>query len=265
MSEFTRLENKVLWITGASSGLGRQLAIDAAAAGAVLVLLARNEAKLKEVQQVIQETSGRAHIYTLDISKTEDIEASVKNIFEKVQRVDILINNAGFGVFDYADRMNSADTKEMFDVNVLGLIEMTRAVLPLMKEANQGHIINVASQAAKLATPKSSVYAATKHAVLGYTNALRLELEDTSLHVTAVNPGPIRTPFFDRADEDGSYVANIEKFMLTPEYVSKEILKMIEKPKREINLPKWMGFGSKLYQLMPGVVEKLAGSKLRQK
>ncbi|MEC2070628.1 SDR family NAD(P)-dependent oxidoreductase [Alkalihalophilus marmarensis] len=265
MSEFTRLENKVIWITGASSGLGRQLAIDAAAAGAVLVLLARNEAKLKEVQQVIQETSGRAHIYTLDISKTEDIEASVKNIFEKVQRVDILINNAGFGVFDYADRMNSADTKEMFDVNVLGLIEMTRPVLSLMKEANQGHIINVASQAGKLATPKSSVYAATKHAVLGYTNALRLELADTNIHVTAVNPGPIRTPFFDRADEDGRYVANIEKFMLTPEYVSKEILKVIEKPKREINLPKWMGFGSKLYQLMPGVVEKLAGSKLRQK
>ncbi|MDV2683284.1 SDR family oxidoreductase [Alkalihalophilus lindianensis] len=255
----------MIWITGASSGLGKQLAIDVAKAGATPVLFARNEERLHEVKQTIESAGGTAYIYKLDISKTEAIEASVKDVVGKVGTMDILINNAGFALFEYADQTAPHENQEMFAVNVLGLMAMTNAALPFMKKENSGHIINIASQAGKLATPKSSVYSATKHAVLGYTNSVRLELADTAIKVTAVNPGPIRTPFFERADQEGSYVKNIEKFMLAPEFVSSEIIKVIKKPKRELNLPKWMGVATKMYQLMPSLVEKLAGEKLRQK
>ncbi|WP_100372543.1 SDR family NAD(P)-dependent oxidoreductase [Bacillus sp. FJAT-45037] len=259
------LTNQSIWITGASSGLGKQLAIDVAKAGATPVLFARNEDRLNEVADTIRSIGGSVFIYKLDLSKTADIEAIVQDVFEKVGKIDILVNNAGFAVFDYADKASIIDNEEMFAVNVLGLMAMTKAVIPRMKLQNRGHIINIASQAGKLATPKSSVYAASKHAVLGYTNALRLELAEASIFVTAINPGPIRTPFFERADEEGTYVKNIENIMLTPEYVSKKIIAIMKKPKRELNLPKWMGVASKMYQLMPTLFEKIAGKKMRQK
>ena len=104
----------------------------------------------------------------------------------------------------------------------------TRNFSYMLKE-NKGHIINIASQAGKLATPKSSGYSASKHAVLGFTNSLRMELAKTDIYVTAVNPGPIQTNFFSIADQSGNYEKSAEK-----------TVNIIGKPKREVNLPKWM-------------------------
>ncbi|TWI57909.1 SDR family NAD(P)-dependent oxidoreductase [Halalkalibacter nanhaiisediminis] len=255
----------VVWITGASSGLGRELAIQAARRGATVVLLARNEARLASVKAEIEKGGGTTLVYTLDVSDQQATLKQAAHILKEVGSIDVLINNAGFAVFEEVQAASIDTVKEMFDVNVIGLIALTKAVLPHMVSKNSGHIINIASQAGKLATPKSSVYAATKHAVLGFTNGLRLELSDTDIHVSAVNPGPIRTPFFDRADEEGLYVKNIEKWMLKPEDVASLTLDLIDKPKRELNLPRWMGIGSTLYQVMPRLFEKVAGKQLRQK
>ncbi len=255
----------VVWITGASSGLGRELALQAAKRGATVVLLARNEERLARVKTEIENRGGKALSFALDMSDQPAIETQATQILKEVGGVDVLINNAGFAVFEEVESASIETVKEMFDVNVIGLIALTKAVLPYMMAKNSGHIINIASQAGKLATPKSSVYAATKHAVLGFTNGLRLELSATNIHVSAVNPGPIKTPFFDRADEEGSYVKNIEKWMLKPENVAALTLDLIDKPKRELNLPRWMGIGSTLYQLMPRVMERVAGKQLRQK
>ena len=105
------------------------------------------------------------------------------------------MNNAGFGAFREAHEASMDEIKGMFDVNVVGLMACTSIVLPKMRERRFGHIINIASQAGKIATPKSSVLSATKHAVLGYTNSLRMELADFNVQVTSVNPGPIATNF----------------------------------------------------------------------
>ncbi|MFC0473399.1 SDR family NAD(P)-dependent oxidoreductase [Halalkalibacter kiskunsagensis] len=257
--------DKVIWITGASSGLGRELALEAGKNGNTVVLLARNVEKLHALQQIIEGQGAKAFAVFLDMSDTNMIAQVTEQIVRKVGKVDVLINNAGFGVFEKVEQANMQNVQEMFAVNVVGLIALTNSVLPHMLEQNKGHIINIASQAGKLSTPKSSVYAATKHAVLGFTNGLRMEMIDTNIHISAVNPGPIRTPFFDRADKEGTYVKNIERWMLDSQDVAKATIKLIDHPKRELNLPRWMNAGSTLYQLMPSLFERLAGRKLNRK
>ncbi|GAE30810.1 SDR family NAD(P)-dependent oxidoreductase [Halalkalibacter hemicellulosilyticus] len=259
------MDGKVVWITGASSGLGKEIALQTAKQGNTVVLLARRIDKLLEIEEEIKNTGGKAHTFQLDVGDIDNLEVVINSIMLKVGRIDVLINNAGFGVFEHLIDVELDVMKEMFHVNVLGLITCTRYVVPYMIEQKGGHIINIASQAGKLATPKASVYAATKHAVLGFTNSLRMELAPNHIYVSAVNPGPIQTDFFTRADEAGSYVKNVEKWMLQSKDVAEKVIRLMEKPKREVNLPRWMGAGSTLYQLFPTLIEKIAGKRLSQK
>ncbi|TLS36418.1 SDR family NAD(P)-dependent oxidoreductase [Pseudalkalibacillus caeni] len=253
-------KNKNVVITGASSGIGERLAKDMAASGARVILLARSTEKLEKIKtEIMNQDCLEPYLYTLDVSEPTQIEVVFKEIFTKVKGVDILINNAGFGKFDHFIEADMEDIEAMFQVNVLGLMNCTKLVLPEMVKNGSGQIINIASQAGKIGTPKSSGYSASKHAVLGFSNSLRMELLKTGVHVMTVNPGPIRTNFFNIADESGSYVKNVEKFMLTPEKVSQEIIKGILRKKREVNLPRFMNLGSKIYQAAPGVVEKIGG------
>ncbi len=260
------LKGKVVAITGASSGIGEQTAYKAAELGASVVLLARSEDKLAAAASRIERTTGLRPLYFgLDVSDPGQVERVFTTIYKQAGRIDILVNNAGFGIFEEFEKVPLDEVKKMFDVNVFGVIACTGMVLPHMKEQKSGHIINVASQAGKLATPKSSAYSATKHAVLGLTNSLRMEAAPYGIHVTAVNPGPIKTNFFETADKSGSYVKSVEKFMLPVDAVAEKITGAMVKPRREINLPRWMNAGSVLYQLFPGLVEKVAGDAFRKK
>jgi short-subunit dehydrogenase len=220
-----QLKGKNIVITGASGGIGAEIAKLCAASGANLALLARSLEKLQELQsQLQQKHSVRVDVFQLDVSDTEKVQEVFNDIFTTIGHIDILVNNAGFGVFREAHKATIDEIKGMFDVNVVGLMACTSMVLPKMRERRFGHIINIASQAGKIATPKSSVYSASKHAVLGYTNALRMELSDCNVLVTSVNPGPIATNFFNIADEKGTYVKNVQRFMLQPEYVAQKVV-----------------------------------------
>lgn len=139
----------------------------------------------------------------------------------------------------------------MFQVNVLGLIRLCREVGGDEKKG-RGHIINIASQAGKTATPKSAVYAGTKFAVRGYSNALRLELKQYGISVTTVNPGPIRTDFFAKADPDGSYLAKLGRWVLDPGRAAELIVESMLTNRREINLPWPMELGARFYVLFRG-------------
>ncbi|WP_078553076.1 SDR family NAD(P)-dependent oxidoreductase [Bacillus alkalicellulosilyticus] len=260
------LIDKHVVITGASSGLGKEIAIEVAKRGGIPIMLARSEDKLIELQGIIQEKFGvTAYTYMLNVTEMEAVQDVFSLIISVHGHIDILVNNAGMAIFDEFSEAALADMKNMIDVNVVGLLACTRAVLPSMIARNKGHIINIASQAGKIGTPKSSVYAATKHAVLGFTNSLRMEMHRYEIEVSAVNPGPIKTPFFDLADQSGSYVKNVENMMLDPQKVAGKIVNMIEKPRRELNLPWWMNIASRMYQIMPSVVEKIGGKKFYQK
>ncbi|MCM3122297.1 MULTISPECIES: SDR family oxidoreductase [unclassified Mesobacillus] len=250
------LKGKNIIITGASGGIGAEIARLCAARGANLVLLARSIDKLEILKKELQSKYAiNIHARQLDVSDPEAVKKVFFEVLSDIRYVDILVNNAGFGVFDFAHEVKMDEIKSMFDVNVVGLIACTSMVLPGMKQRQSGHIINIASQAGKIATPKSSVYSATKHAVLGYTNSLRMEVADDRIFVTSVNPGPIETNFFNIADKQGTYVKSVKRFMLKPEYVAKQVVDRMMTNSREINLPRWMNAGSKFYALFPRTFE----------
>lgn len=253
-----RLKGKNVVITGASSGIGAKMALLCAESGANLILLARSIDKLQQLKLEIENKFGvTVYVHKLDISKVDEIQAVFARILEDIDEIDVLVNNAGFGIFEEVEQARLEDARSMFDTNVLGLIACTKMVLPGMKQRGLGHIINIASIAGKLATPKSSVYSATKHAVLGFTNSLRMEVADDGVFVTAVNPGPIETNFFNIADESGTYVKNVKRFMLSSDKVAQEVVKRMLSRTREINLPWWMNFGDVLFTLFPRSFERL--------
>jgi len=257
---------KNIVITGASGGIGAEIAKLCAASGANLVLLARRLDKLEQLQSELQQKHNvKVDVFQLDVSNTDQVQAVFRQIFETIGDIDILVNNAGFGVFREAHEASIDEIKGMFEVNVVGLMACTSMVLPKMRARRFGHIINIASQAGKIATPKSSVYSATKHAVLGYTNSLRMELTDYNVQVTSVNPGPIATNFFNIADEQGTYVKNVQRFILQPEFVACKVVDSMLTKTREINLPRWMNMGSVVYVLFPRLFERIGKRVLNSK
>ncbi len=260
------LANKNIVITGASSGIGEKVALKVAELGARPILIARSKDKLNQIcEDINKKTSVECIYFPLDVSDFEQTKVVFTQILEKVGTIDILLNNAGFGVFESFLESSFEDIEKMFKVNVLGLMACTKEVLPSMIERNNGHIINIASQAGKLATPKSSGYSATKHAVLGFTNSLRMELAKTNISVSAVNPGPIETNFFKIADKSGNYVKNVKRYMLNSDMVADQVIQLMIHPKRELNLPRWMNLGSVIYNLFPSTFEKLAGKMFDKK
>lgn len=260
------LTGKVVVITGGSGGLGEQIAYAAARQNATVVVCARRINLLGKVRHNCEDLSGApAFAFQLDVANPENIKEVVERIHDEVGVIDVLVNNAGFGHFEEALTFDMDLAEKMFRVNVLGLMYMTQLVAIEMADRGAGHIINIASQAAKMATQKSSIYSATKFAVLGYSNALRLELKPLGVYVTTVNPGPIETNFFEIADETGEYLKKVDLLVLDPTIVAKRIVGVINVPRRELNMPKLMEFAGKMYTLFPHVGDYLASTLFNNK
>ncbi|MDO7907026.1 SDR family oxidoreductase [Paenibacillus sp. JX-17] len=256
------LKDRVVFITGASSGIGALSASMLQEKGAIPILAARSREKLEKISQTLQ---GPHEIKVLDVTDSEQVERVFADVYQKYGRIDILLNNAGYGKFEYATEMSVTEFEDMMDVNYMGLVRCTKQVLPHMIEQRYGQIVNVASMAGKIGTAKSASYTATKHAVLGFSNALRQELRGTGITVTTINPGPIDTPFFEMADPSGNYVNNVKWMLMKPESVSGHIVKAIEKRKEEVNLPRLASAGVWLYQLFPRLADRLTQGIMSQK
>jgi len=258
------LYNKVIVITGASSGIGAMLAKEVAKQGAKTIVTGRNEERLK---QIVSELGEQGTYYVMDVDDAEQIEQTFQQIVHTNGRIDILVNNAGYGLFAAIDELSLEQYEKMMDTNYMGIVRCTKLALPYMEDAGVGHIVNIASLAGIIGSAKSTSYSATKHAVLGFTNSLRMELRARKLPiaVSAVNPGPIRTPFFQKADPKGTYVNNINWLMMEPEYVVKKIIKLLHTKKAELSLPYMAAFGLKLYGLCPRLIDTIAGGWLNKK
>ncbi|WP_155285868.1 SDR family NAD(P)-dependent oxidoreductase [Lacticaseibacillus zhaodongensis] len=249
----TNLHGKVLVITGGSSGIGKTVALAAAKRGATVVLLARNRSKLAAVRAECARLSGQsAYAFTLDVSDPVAIDSVWDQIMGSVDHVDYLLNAAGFGIFETALDTPMHTAEAMLRTNVLGTMYMTRLAGRIMVEQGYGHIINIASMAGKISTPKSGVYSASKAAVIAYSNVLRMELRPAGVFVTTVNPGPVRTNFFNRAGAE-EYEKSVDIFALDPQQVAKRILQALGRPVREINLPGIMAVAAKIYPLFPNI------------
>lgn len=260
------LIDKKIIVTGASSGIGERIVWHIASNGGIPILLARSIDKLESQQQLLKQTlNAESYVYQVDLQKHAELEAIFKLILIEHEQIHGLVNNAGAGIFDYIKDIAWKDVDHMFQLNVFALIRGTKMILPHFLAQKEGHIVNIASQAGKISTPKSAVYASTKHAVLGFTNTLRLEIAAKKIHVTAVNLGPVRTNFFKGADPSGTYQKSVERYMLDPDVVAHKIVGHLFTKKREVNLPGWMEFGSKMYQLFPSVMERLLRRQFNKK
>lgn len=250
MSELLR--NKVVVITGASSGLGRSIALESASRGATVILIARRKERLLEIADEAKRLSGsEAYPITADVSSADQIDAAFKQIIKLVDHIDYLVNAAGFGVFEEFMDMNTQLATEMFQTNVLGLMYFTRLIARVMIDQKQGQVINIGSMAGIIPTTKTAVYSATKAAVIQFSNVLRLELKPFNVKVMTVNPGPVYTNFFNIADQTGKYLDKVKHFVLDPDDVAWQIVHFFGSNRRELNLPISLAVLGKLYQLFP--------------
>lgn len=260
------LENEVVLITGGSSGMGEKIALEAARRGATVVVCARRIQLVGRVREACSQLAGKnCYGYQLDISDPTSVDSMLEKLKEEVGAIDILVNAAGFGTFKNFVDFDYQQIERMFAVNVLGLMYLTQTIALDMVARKKGQIINFASQAGKMATPKSSIYSATKFAVIGFSNALRLELKPLGIHVLTVNPGPISTEFFEKADPTGDYLSKVDWLVLEPEKLAKRIVDSFLTAKREINAPWFMEAASRFYTLCPQVGDFLAGGIFNQK
>jgi len=187
---------KVWFITGASTGFGRLLAEYLCEIGATVVATARNVDKLSDLTT---RYAGNVIVLQLDVTKAESIKGAVKDALAHVGHIDVLVNNAGYGVTGAIEEVSEDEYMPMFETNVFGLIQLTQALLPQFRERRSGNIVNLSSIGGLIGMPGWGFYNATKFAVEGFSQALAAELEPLGVHVTVVEPGAFRTDFLGRS------------------------------------------------------------------
>ncbi len=243
-------KDRVVLITGASSGIGWETALAFAAKGAKLAVAARSVDKLERLSKLIQERNAECLVVSVDVTNDASVQEMTARVIERYGRIDVLVNNAGFGIFSPITEADLNDLKAMMDVNYFGMIRCLQAVVPNMKQRKMGYVVNVASVAGFMAAPAHGGYSATKFAVIGLSEALREEVRSFGIKVSTINPGPIDTPFFDQADIDK--IPKIAKrFMLKPDRVAHEIVRAVEGEIPQVVVPRSLSPLIKIKALAP--------------
>lgn len=242
------LNKKTIFVTGATSGVGLKITELLVSEGHTVYATGRNVVALKALERL------GANVIQADLTSLDAID----EVCAQLPEIDVAILSAGVGKFAIAPELSDEAIAQMVDLNVTVPMYLAKRLATPMMKRGQGQLIFIGSQAGKVATPKASVYAATKHAIVGFTNGLRMELAPYNVNVTAIHPGPIDTPFLDKANDESGYRESLGRFLLTPEHVAQETVKTIGRPVREVNLPRIMGLTSKLYALAPATIERLA-------
>lgn len=255
LKELRFLRNKVVLVTGGSAGLGRALAIEAARRGALVIVASRNLPELKRVADRCRHLSHRpAFAFHLDVTNPDQVDQVLDTIRHQVGEIAVLINAAGLGMIADVAKQSYQEMKTMVTVNLLAAMYLSRSVAKQMMAQSFGAIINVASLAGKIPTPKTAVYSATKAGVIQFSNILRMEVADYGVQVLTVNPGPVATEFFQKADPTGAFMAQVpDRFVIQPEQLATQVWDHVGYETREINVPGYTTGLSWLYQLMPGI------------
>ena len=204
-------------ITGVSSGFGLELARAALARGDTVVGTLRQRAQADTFEQL---APRRAHAVLLDVNKLADVEPAVQQAIRRVGHIDVLVNNAGYGLFGAVEEVSDAEARDVMDTNFFGALAVIRAVLPHFRERRAGHIFNVASVAGVIGFPGCGLYSASKFALEGMTEALATELAPFGIRVTIVEPGGFRTNFSGGSLRKASGV--MDAYAGTPAAVTRE-------------------------------------------
>jgi NADP-dependent 3-hydroxy acid dehydrogenase YdfG len=255
-----KLANKVVLITGASSGFGADAARLFAREGCVVVLAARRLDLLTLLAEQIRLSGGQSLAVSLDVTGQSQIDKAIQTVLDTFGRIDILFNNAGFGRLDWLENLEpAADIDAQIDVNLRGLIQVTRTVLPYMLARRSGTIINMSSVAGLIPAPMYSIYSATKFGIRGFTNALRREVASFGIHVCGIYPGPAVTEFSQRTGSDSAIKRNIKPpgwIYMSSAYVARRVVGLAKHPRRTLLLPWWFGPLVAIDVLVPGWVDR---------
>jgi len=260
--------NQVVWITGASSGIGEALALEFAAEGARVILSARGEDALARVKAQCDEISSSENSLVLPMDITN--EAGLQNNVEKVKawggRIDMLINNAGITQRSSCLHTDMSTYRKIFEVDVFGQIAITKAVLPLMIEQGEGHFVVTSSISGKVGVPFRTGYCAAKHAMMGFFDALRTEVDHHNIKVTTITPGYIRTPISSNAvSGDGSTYGQEDSEIrggMDVNECAKAIMKGFKRGKLEIGVGKGFEMNALwMKRFFPNVLMKMAAKQ----
>ena len=231
------LTGKVVLVTGASSGIGRAAALAFAGAGACPVLVARRREVLEQVQQAMPGTASL--VVPADVTRSEDLHAVVAQALARFGRIDVLVNNAGLSMGGPLQDLDPQGLRQMLDVNVYGPLRLAQLVLPVMLSQGRGQIVNVSSVAGALNSPGHTAYAATRAAVIAFSEALRRELAGTGVKVSLVLPGWTRTAMVSHITEQALRQARLLTPLSTfdePEVPARAILDCVRYGRQQVVL-----------------------------
>jgi len=253
------LKDKVVLITGASSGIGHALALACGKQGAKVVLAARRRSRLDSLHDDIVQAGGDALVVKTDVSDEVQVINAVESAMSHYGRIDILVNNAGYGMIGELSETPNNELKHIFSVNLYGVHYLCREVIPIMKKQGSGHIINIASVLGLMAIPYNGAYCATKFALIAYTESLRMELASSNIMVSAICPGPVRTEFMESlTNMDGRKIRDKQNLLWqTSEQLAHIILKCIYNPRGRVITSFVMKIWIAFHNRFPGLSQKM--------
>jgi short-subunit dehydrogenase len=244
-------------ITGASAGIGRAAALRLARRGASLAICARRADRLAQVAGEIRSAGGQALPVVADVTNDADMESFVGQAFERFRHLDVVICNAGFGIYGPIETVTPAQMRQLLDVNFLGTYHVARAALPVFRTQQRGHLIVVSSIVGKRGIPYMSAYSATKFAQVGLAESLRAELKGTGIHVSLVYPISTETEFFQVMTEHSGSATRAAGPRQTADDVARAIERTIARPVAEVYPYRKARALSVLSALVPGLTDRI--------
>lgn len=230
------LKGNVVIITGASSGIGEETAKIFAKVGCKVVLASRNLENLNKVANEIKVFNPNVLVVQADVSEFKSLDNLVGQTLKSFGKIDILINNAGFGIYGWFHQTPFEEIERIIKVNFLGATYLIHRVLPIMVEQRSGIVVNISSVVGKRGVSGMSIYSASKFALTGLTEALRVEYKKLGVHFIGIHPGTTDTKFFENAKYYGTNRMQGRFMIMSPEKVAREILKAVIRRKRDIVL-----------------------------
>ena len=267
MNRRSAVDGKVVIITGASSGIGESTALEFARAGAITVLAARRKERLRRLEKKIDQMGGRALAVPTDLTDLDQITNLVQTTLSTFGRIDVLANIAGWGFYDWFEELSAEELRRHYEVNVIGLAELTRQVIPTMKAQRSGFILNMSSYVSRISGPPLTVYASTKYAVEGLTDGLRRALLPWGITVIRIHPSSVSgTEFNKNVVRPGrvEYRA-VPIGRISRERLARHIVRLIEKPRRALFMSRLYEVPVFLNKLFPEFVDWVSSSWIRRK
>lgn len=254
------LDQQVIVITGASSGIGLATAEAAAAQGAKLVLASRSEQTLEDIVQKIQQRGGEAIHVVADVGDRAQLEQVAEAAVDRFGQIDTWINNAGVSIYGRLHEVSERDNHRLFETNFWGVVNGSLAALPHLKRQG-GALINVGSEVSEAVVPLQGMYTASKHAVKGFTDALRVEIEEVDelpVSVTLIQPTAVNTPYPEHARNYLEQEPKLPTPMIDPHQVAEAILEAATEPKRDVKVGLMARLNTAMGKIAPSLGDKMA-------